>query len=62
MALFLKLICSSWRIQRLVLLKFFMVHVSEKSFLNDILVYCYLIRAIIAEFLELSLRVALMYA
>ena len=43
MALFLKLICSSWRIQRLVLLKFFMVHVSEKSFLNEILVYGYLI-------------------
>ena len=61
MALFLKLVCSSWRIQRLVLLRFFLVSVSRKSFLKKIFEYGRLGRAAIAKFLELSLRVVLMY-
>ena len=39
MALFLKLVCSSWRIQRLELLKFFVVRIFRKSFLNESLEY-----------------------
>lgn len=35
MALFLKFICSSWRTQPVVLLKFLVVHISRKSFLNE---------------------------
>ena len=39
MALFLKFICSSWRTQHVVLLKFLVVHISRKSFLNERLEY-----------------------
>ena len=37
MVLFLKLVCSSWRIQHLINLKIFVVHVSETSFLHECL-------------------------
>ena len=62
MALFLKLVCSFWMIQHLILLKLFVVRFSDKSFLNEGLEYGCLSRATIAEFLEPSLRVVLMYA
>ena len=39
MALFLKFVCSSWRTQRVVLLKFLVVHISRKSFFNEHLEY-----------------------
>ena len=61
MALFLKLICSSWRIRRLVLLKFLVVRVTGKSFLNESLEYDHLSCVVIVRFLEPSLRVLLMY-
>ena len=32
-----KLVCSSWRIQHLINLKIFVVHVSETSFLHECL-------------------------
>ena len=51
MALFLKLVCSSWRIQCLVFLKFFVVHISGISFLNEGLDYCCLGCTVIAKFL-----------
>ena len=59
---FLKLVCSSWRIWGLVLLKFFVVCVSRKSFLNKSWEYGRLSCASIAEVLELLLWVVLMYA
>ena len=40
MALFLKIVWSSWRIRRLVYLKFLVVLVSGKSFLNESMEYC----------------------
>ena len=49
MAIFEKLVYSSWRIQRLALL-FFMECVSRKSFLNKSLEYGFLSRGAIAEF------------
>ena len=55
MALILKLIWSSCRIRRLVFLKFLVVHVSGKSFLNKGLEYDRLGCAFIAKFLEPSL-------
>ena len=55
MALFLKLICSSWRIRCLAFLKFLIVYVSRKSFLNEGLEYGCLGCAVIAKFLEPSL-------
>ena len=54
-ALFLKLICSSWRIRCLAFLKFLIVYVSGKSFLNEGLEYGCLGCAVIAKFLEPSL-------
>ena len=62
MALFLKLVWSSWRIRCLVCLKFLVVHVSGKSFLNEGLEYGRLGCAVIAKFSEPSLRFLLMYA
>ena len=61
MAFFLKLIWSSWRIRRLVFLKFLVVHVSGKSFLNEGLEYGRLGCAFIAKFSESSLWFLLMY-
>ena len=61
MTLFLKLVWSSWRIQCLVFLKFLVVRVSGKSFLNEGLEYCHFVCAFIAKFSEPSLRFLLMY-
>ena len=52
MALFLKFVCSSWRIQCLLFLKFFVVYISGKSFLNEGLEYCCLGCTVIAKFLR----------
>ena len=62
MVLFLKLIYSSWRIQCLVFLKFLVVYISGKSFLNEVLEYGCLGSAVIAKFSEPSLRFLLMSA
>ena len=62
MALFFKLVWSSWRIRRLVFLKFLIVRISGKSFLNEDLEYGRLVCAFIAKFSEPSLRFLLMYA
>ena len=62
MALFLKLDWSSRRIRRLVFLKFLVVRVSGKSFLNEGLEYGRLVCAFIAKFSEPSLGFLLMYA
>ena len=52
MALFLKLVWSSWWIGRLVFLKFFVVRVSGESFLNEGLEYGCLGCAFIAKVLK----------
>ena len=62
MALFLKLVWSSWRIRCLVFLKFLVVRVSGKSFLNEGLEYGRLVCALIGKFSEPSLRFLLMFA
>ena len=62
MTLFLKLDWSSWRILRLVFLKFLVVRVSGKSFLKEGLEYGRLGCAFIAKLLEPPLRLLLMYA
>ena len=62
MALFLKFVWSSWRIQRLVFLKFLIVRVCRKSFLNEGMEYGHLGCAVLANFLEPSSRFLLMYA
>ena len=62
MALFSKLVCSSWRIQGLGCLKFLVVRVSGESFLDEGLEYGHLGCAVIANSWELSLWVLLMYA
>ena len=62
MTLFLKLLCSSWRIWRLVFLKFLVVHVFGKSFLNEGSEYDLFTCAVITKFLEPSLQGVLMYA
>ena len=62
MALFLKLVWSSWRIRCLVFLKFLVVPVSGKSFMNEGLECGCLGCAVIAKFSEPSLRFLLMYA
>ena len=59
MALFVKLVCSSWRITHFVLLKFLAVGISGKSFLNEGLEFNRLSCAVIAEFSESSLWLAL---
>ena len=59
---FLKLVCSSWRIWRLVLLKIVVVRVSRKNFLSKSLGYGCLSGATIDEFLGLSLWLLLLYA
>ena len=50
MALFLKFVWSSWRIRRLVFLKFLVVRVCGKSFLNDGMEYSCLGCAVLANF------------
>ena len=62
MALFFKLVWSSWRIRCLVFLKFLVVHILGKSFLNEALEYGRLGCPFIAKFLEPSLQFLLMYA
>ena len=62
MALFLKFIWSSWRIRRLVFLKFLAVCVCGRSFLNEAMEYCCLGCAVLVNFLERFLRFLLMYA
>ena len=59
MALFLRFVCSSWKTRRLVLLKFFVVRISGKSFLNEGVEYGHLGDSINNEFLESSVWVAL---
>ena len=61
MALFLKLARSCWGIRCLVLLKFLVVCISGKSFLNEGLEYGRLSHNVIAKFSEPSLRVVLIY-
>ena len=61
MALFLKLVCSSWRIRCLVLLKFLIIQVTGKSFLNEGFKYGCLSKLVIARFLEPSLCVLLIH-
>ena len=62
MALFLKLVWSSSRIQRFVFPKFLIVHVCRKNFLNKGLEYGCLGRAVIVKLPEPSLRFLLMHA
>ena len=62
MALLLNFVWSSWRIWRLVFLKFLVVHVCGKSFLNEEMEYGHLGCAVLASFSEPSLRFLLMYA
>ena len=62
MALLLKFVWSSWRIWRLVFLKFLVVRVCGKSFLNEGMEYGRLGCAVLANFSEPSLRFLLMYA
>ena len=62
MTLLLKFVWSSWRIWRLVFLKFLVVRVCGKSFLNEGMEYSRLGCAILASFSEPSLRFLLMYA
>ena len=56
MALLLKFVWSSWRIWRLVFLKFLVVRVCGKSFLNEGMEYGRLGCAVLANFSEPSLR------
>ena len=62
MVLFLKIVWSSWRIRRLVFLKFLVVCVSGKRFLNEGMEYGCLGCAALVNFSEPSLRFLWMYA
>ena len=62
MALFLKFVWSSWRIRRLVFLKFFVVRVSGKSLLNEGMEYGRLGCGVFPNFSESSLWFLLMGA
>ena len=62
MALFLKFVSSSWRIRRLVFLKFFVVRISGKSLLNEGMEYDRLGCGVLPNFLEPSLWFLLMCA
>ena len=62
MAFFSKFNCSSWRMRRLVLLKFLVVQISRNSFLNDGLEYGRLSGATVVSLLDPSLWVVSMYA
>ena len=61
-AFILKFVWSSWRIWRLVFLKFLVVHVCEKNFLNEGMEYGRLGCAVLANFSEPSLQFLLMSA
>ena len=56
MALYLKSVWSSWRIQHLVFLKFLVVSVCGMSFLNEGMEYGRLGCAVLAKFPEPSLQ------
>ena len=62
MAFLSKFSCSSWRMRRLVLLKFLVVRISGNSFLNDGLEYGHLSGAVVISLLDPSLRVVFMCA
>ena len=62
MAFLSKFNCNSWRMRRLVLLKFLVVRISGNSFLNDGLEYGRLSGAVVICLLDPSLRVVLMCA
>ena len=62
MAVFLKFVWSSWRIWHLVFLKFLVVRVCGKSFLNEGMECVRLGCAVLANFPEPSLQFLLMYA
>ena len=62
MTLLLKFLWSSWRIWRLVFLKFLVVRVCGKSFLNEGMEYGRLGCAVLANFSEPSLQFLLVAA
>ena len=62
MALFPKFVWNSWRIWHLVFLKFLVVRVCGKIFLNEGMEYGRLGCAVLANFSEPSLQFWLMYA
>ena len=62
MAFLLKFDCSSWKLRRLVLLKFLVVRISKNSVLNEGLEYGRLSGAAIICLLDPSLQVVLVYA
>ena len=62
MAVFLKFVWSSWRIWHLMFLKFLVVRVCGKIFLNEGMEYGRLGCAVLANFPEPSLQFLLMYA
>ena len=61
MALFLKIVWSSWSIQHLVFLTFLLVRVCGNSFLNEGMEYDLLGCAVISKFWEPSLQFLLLY-
>ena len=62
MTLFLNFVWSSWRIQRLVFLKFLVVCTYGKSFSNEGMEYGQLGCAVLVNFSKTSLQFLLMYA
>ena len=62
MALFLNFVWSSWRIQRLVFLKFLVVRTCGKSFLNEAMEYGRLGCTVLVNFSKTSLQFLSMYA
>ena len=62
MALFLKFVLEFLEVQRLVFPKFLILRVCGKSFLNGCIKYDRLGCAVLANFLEPSLRFLLVYA
>ena len=62
MALFLKFVLEFLEVQRLVFPKFLILRVCGKSFLNECIKYDRFGCAVLANFLEPSLRFLLVYA
>ena len=62
MALFLNFVWSSWRIQRLVFLKFLVVRTCGKSFLNEAMEYGRWGCTVLVNFSKTSLQFLSMYA
>ena len=62
MALFLKFVLEFLEVQHLVFPKFLILRVCGKSFLNECIKYDRLGCAVLANFLEPSLRFLLVYA